>query len=47
MLEGAQEFPVTEGDIIHVPARVWHQLELAEGQSMTYAIVNIMERAPQ
>lgn len=46
MLTGAREFPVTAGDIIHVPARVWHQLELAAGESMTYAIVNIIEPEP-
>ncbi|MBM4185155.1 MAG: hypothetical protein FJ207_13220 [Gemmatimonadetes bacterium] len=30
-------------DIIHVPARVWHPLVLAEGQSMLYALININE----
>jgi quercetin dioxygenase-like cupin family protein len=42
-LSGAQAFPVTEGDIVHVPARVWHQLVLEEGQSMLYALININE----
>ncbi len=45
-LTGAEAFPVTKGDIIHVPARVWHQLLLAEGQSMPYALININEPEP-
>lgn len=28
---------------MHVPARVRHQVELDEGQAMTYMLVNIME----
>lgn len=46
MLTGAQAFQVTAGDIVHVPARVWHQVVLPEGESMTYAILNIMEPNP-
>ena len=42
-LDGAQAFEVTEGDVLHVPARVWHQLLLPEGQSMTYMLINVME----
>lgn len=42
-LTGAESFEVTEGDVLHVPARVWHQLLLEEGQSMTYMLINIME----
>jgi mannose-6-phosphate isomerase-like protein (cupin superfamily) len=45
-LAGAQAFPVVKGDVVHVPARVWHQLVLDEGQSMTYMLVNIMEPEP-
>jgi mannose-6-phosphate isomerase-like protein (cupin superfamily) len=45
-LEGAQAFPVAKGDIVHVPARVWHQLLLEEGQSMLYALININEPGP-
>jgi mannose-6-phosphate isomerase-like protein (cupin superfamily) len=43
VLEGAEAFPVTAGDIVHIPARVWHQLILEEGQSMLYALININE----
>lgn len=42
-LTGAQAFRVTKGDIIHVPAREWHQLVLEEGESMHYALININE----
>lgn len=45
-LEGAEAFRVTAGDIVHVPARVWHQLVLQEGESMLYALININEPAP-
>lgn len=42
-LSGARAFDVTKGDVVHVPARVWHQLVLPEGQSMTYMLINVME----
>lgn len=42
-LAGARAFRVTKGDIIHVPAREWHQLVLEEGESMLYALININE----
>ena len=42
-LEGAQEFQVTAGDILHVPARVWHQMLTAPGTSITYALINVIE----
>ncbi len=42
-LQGYTEFQVTKGDILHVPARVWHQLVTEEGTSITYALINIFE----
>lgn len=42
-LEGATEFEVEEGDVVHVPARSWHQLVLEEGERMTYMLINVME----
>ncbi len=42
-LEGYQEFQVTKGDILHVPARVWHQMLTDEASSITYALINIFE----
>jgi mannose-6-phosphate isomerase-like protein (cupin superfamily) len=42
-LAGAQAFRVTEGDLVHVPARVWHQVVLEPGARMTYALINVNE----
>ena len=42
-LEGAHEFEVTEADILHVPARSWHQVVVPEGGSITYALINVFE----
>ena len=42
-LSGAQEFEVTEGDMLHIPARVWHQVVVAPGESITYALINVHE----
>ena len=42
-LRGARAFEVTEGDIVHVPARVWHQVLLEPGAAMTYMLINVNE----
>jgi mannose-6-phosphate isomerase-like protein (cupin superfamily) len=42
-LEGAQEFQVNKGDMLHIPARVWHQVVTDPDQSITYALINIYE----
>ena len=42
-LSGAQEFEITKGDVLHVPARSWHQVKVAEGESITYALINVFE----
>ena len=42
-LRGAQAFEVTKGDMVHVPARVWHQVVLEPGAKMTYALINVNE----
>jgi mannose-6-phosphate isomerase-like protein (cupin superfamily) len=42
-LKGAQEFRVAKGDIMHVPARVWHQVRVEPRQSITYALINVLE----
>ena len=42
-LQGAQEFEVSVGDMLHVPARVWHQVLTEEGRSITYALINVIE----
>ena len=42
-LQGAQEFQVSVGDMLHVPARVWHQVLTEEGRSITYVLINVIE----
>ncbi len=42
-LSGAQEFQLTKGDMLHVPARSWHQVLTEEGESITYALINVFE----
>jgi len=42
-LSGAQEFQVTKGDMLHVPARVWHQMMVEDGKSITYALIGVSE----
>ena len=42
-LTGAQSFSFSPGDILHVPARSWHQVQVPDGASVTYALVNIFE----
>ena len=42
-LSGAQEFQITTGDVLHVPARSWHQVKVVEGESITYALINVFE----
>ena len=42
-LDGAREFPLVKGDILHVPARVWHQVVTEPGESITYALINVFE----
>jgi len=29
--------------MLHVPARVWHQVLTEEGESITYALINVIE----
>ncbi len=42
-LVGYEEFQVEPGDLLHVPARVWHQLVTQPDTSITYALINIFE----
>ena len=42
-LSGATQFPITKGDILHVPARSWHQVKVPDGESITYALINVFE----
>ncbi len=29
--------------MLHVPARSWHQVKVADGDSITYALINVFE----
>ena len=31
------------GDMLHVPARSWHQVLTEEGESITYALINVFK----
>lgn len=42
-LRGAREFEVTKGDLLHVPARTWHQVAVEPGATVTYALINVFE----
>jgi hypothetical protein len=42
-LEGFKEYQVGVGDIIHVPAREWHQMLTEPSESITYALINVFE----
>ncbi|HJN94975.1 MAG TPA: cupin domain-containing protein [Gammaproteobacteria bacterium] len=41
-LQGAQEYQVVVGDMLHVPARVWHQMVTEPDTSITYALINVI-----
>ncbi len=42
-IDGGQRFPVAKGDILNVPFGTWHQTVLAPGESVTYAIIKVIE----
>jgi len=46
-LSGARAFEVTQGDVVHVPARVWHQVVLEPNRAMTYMLINVMEEGEE
>ena len=39
----SESFRITKGDVLHVPARSWHQVKVSEGESITYALINVFE----
>ena len=43
-ISGGEERKVAAGDIIHIPAKVPHQMRVAGGQQITYAIVKVDEK---
>ena len=42
-IDGGQRFQVAKGDIINVPFGTWHQTVLEPGESVTYAIIKVIE----
>jgi mannose-6-phosphate isomerase-like protein (cupin superfamily) len=40
-IEGGSRIPLAPGDMVHIPARVAHQLLLEPGAKFTYAVVKI------
>ena len=43
-ITGGEEKKVGAGDIIHIPAKVPHQMRVASGQQITYAVVKVDEK---
>lgn len=42
-IKGGTEVPLTAGDILHIPAKVPHQMILAPGKQVTYFVVKVVE----
>jgi mannose-6-phosphate isomerase-like protein (cupin superfamily) len=42
-ISGGDKHPVQQGDIIHIPAGVPHQLLIEKGQPITYFVVKVIE----
>jgi mannose-6-phosphate isomerase-like protein (cupin superfamily) len=40
-LEGGRPMQLTPGDIVHIPAKVPHQLKIAAGKKFTYTVVKV------
>lgn len=40
-LEGGRAVQLTPGDIVHIPAKVPHQLKIATGKKFTYTVVKV------
>ena len=43
-ISGGEEKKLAPGDVVHIPAKVPHQVMLAKGQEFTYALVKIDEK---
>jgi mannose-6-phosphate isomerase-like protein (cupin superfamily) len=40
-IEGGETKQLTPGDVIHIPAKVPHQLKIASGKTFTYLVVKV------
>jgi mannose-6-phosphate isomerase-like protein (cupin superfamily) len=42
-IQGGEEKKLSAGDVVHIPAKVPHQLLVANGKQITYAVVKVTE----
>lgn len=42
-IRGGTEVPLRPGDVVHIPAKVPHQMKVAPGKEVTYFVVKIAE----
>jgi quercetin dioxygenase-like cupin family protein len=40
-IDGGETKQIVPGDIIHIPARVPHQLKIAAGTKLTYLVIKV------
>jgi quercetin dioxygenase-like cupin family protein len=40
-IEGGETKELTVGDIVHIPAKVPHQLKIASGKPFTYLVIKV------
>ena len=43
-VEGGSETPLHQGDFVHIPANVPHQLVIADGQDFYYFVIKVREQ---
>lgn len=43
-IRGGTEVALTTGDVLHIPARVPHQMKLAPGKQVTYLVAKVVEK---
>jgi mannose-6-phosphate isomerase-like protein (cupin superfamily) len=44
IVEGGSETPLHQGDFVHIPANVPHQLIIADGQDFYYFVIKVREQ---
>jgi uncharacterized RmlC-like cupin family protein len=42
-IRGGTEVPLGPGDVLHIPAKVPHQMKLAPGAKVTYFVTKVVE----
>jgi mannose-6-phosphate isomerase-like protein (cupin superfamily) len=40
-IEGGEIKPLTPGDVVHIPAKVPHQLKIVSGKTFTYLVIKV------